>query len=129
MERPVSLRLGHFPVEVLAEADGGADNLQRAFRRAIRLYLNDAGADRPGWAYPDFLRDKKETGEVGVELSIDEVLWIAFEDEAERQGISPSRLASHAALYYAAEFEAGHIPRRILEETEDGELGEAQAEG
>lgn len=117
--QPLTLHLAHFPVEVLAGADGGGPReLRRALLRAIRLYLNDSGADRPGWAYPEFLRGKKPGGAMQVELTFDQDLLEALEDEASRQGVSVSQLAGHAALYYAAELEAGNIPRRILEEDE-----------
>jgi len=123
--QPLTLHLAHFPVEVLAGAEGGEpEQLQRSLLRAIRLYLNDAGADRPGWAYPEFLRGKKPGGAMQVELAIDEDLLEALEDEATRQGLSLSQLAGHAALYYAAELEAGNIPRRILEE-DRGAAGDA----
>lgn len=113
----LTLHLAHFPVEVLVGTEGGEpEQVQRSLLRAIRLYLNDAGADRPGWAYPEFLRGKKPAGAMQVELAIDEDLLEVLEDEAARQGLSLSQLAGHAALYYAAELEAGNIPRRILEE-------------
>lgn len=119
--QPLTLRLAHFPVEVLVGAEGGsADRLRRALLRAIRLYLTDSGADRPGWAYPDFLRGKEPRGGIEIELTIDENLRDALEDEAARQGVSITQLAGHAALYYAAELEAGNIPRRMLEEDANG---------
>jgi hypothetical protein len=104
-------------VEVLTEAAGNeTERVPGVLARALRLYLNDRGSDRAGWEYPDFLRDKPVGGEVELRMPIDEDLWLAFEDEATRQGLTASRLAGHAALYYAAELEAGHIPLRILEE-------------
>jgi len=121
--QPLTLRLAHFPVEVLAEAEGGGpDKVGCALLRAVRLYLNDSGADRPGWAYPEFLRGKEPGGAMRVELAINEDLLEGLEDEAGRQRVSISQLAGHAALYYAAELEAGNIPRRILEE-DDGSVG------
>jgi hypothetical protein len=113
----VSLRLGHFSVEVLTEAAGNeTERVPGVLARALRLYLNDRGADRAGWEYPEFLREKPAGGEVELRMPVDEDLWLAFEDEATRQGLTASRLAGHAVLYYAAELEAGHIPLRILEE-------------
>jgi hypothetical protein len=122
--QPLTLRLAHFPVEVLAGTEGsGPEQIGRALLRAIRLYLNDSGADRPGWAYPDFLRGKEPGGATQLELAIEADLLEGLEDEAGRQGVSISQLAGHAALYYAAELEAGNIPRRILE-ADDGAVGE-----
>jgi hypothetical protein len=95
--------------------------------RAVRLYLSDKDSGRPGWPYPDFLREK-EISEVKLELAIDRDLLRALEAEAGRQKVSVSRMAGHAALYYAAELDAGRLTERIADDLEGGEGGDAQAD-
>ena len=81
------------------------------------MYLSDSGSDKPGWRYPDALREASPD-EVELELSLDQGLWRALKAEAGEQGVSVSQLAGHAALYYAAELDAGRITRRILDAVE-----------
>lgn len=50
-----------------------------------------------------------------LELSVDEDLWRALEQESGRQGASVSQMVAHAALYYAAELNSGRITERVLE--------------
>ncbi len=118
MKRPVTLHLSQFVFQALAaDRENGFEDAAVELSRAVRLYLSDSEADRPGWTYPPALRDEDE-GEVELELSIDEDLWRGLEEEAGRQGVSVSRLAAHAALYYAAELDAGRITQRILDKLE-----------
>lgn len=84
--------------------------------RAIRFYLDDKDSDRPGWPYPVLLRKRHPSEEIEFELSIDSVLWHALKDEAKRQRVSVAQLLEHAALYYAAELDAGRITERILDD-------------
>jgi hypothetical protein len=71
-------------------------------------------------ALPGFLPDEEEAGErVTLELEIDSAVWTDFEREAERQGVSPQRLAEHAVLYFAADRDAGRITQRILDDLAD----------
>ena len=105
-----------------AEADGVRGDLSAGLERAVGAYLGDSGSDKPGWPYPDALREASP-GEVELELSLDQGLWRALEAEAGEQGVSVSQLAGHAALYYAAELDAGRVTQRILDaiEAEDDE--------
>lgn len=121
------MRLSKFSLEALA--GGSGQDLERAsarLARAVRLYLNDRESGQPGWVYPGFLRDK-ETDGVELELVVDEGLLRALEEEARRQHVSVSQMAGHAALYYAAELNAGHLTQRILDDLgdDDGEGGDA----
>jgi hypothetical protein len=81
--------------------------------RAVRYYLEDSDSGRVEWPCPDFLRNKPAGGGA-VELSVDEDLWDSFEQEASRQGVPVQRLAEHAALYFAADRDAGRVTQRIL---------------
>lgn len=120
----VKVKLGAFAGGMLAwkhqrDTDGGngapsSDDVVRA----IRFYLKEKGGDSTGWAYPDLLRQGRPEEEVEVELDIDESLWGQMEREAERQHVTVTQLLEHAALYYAAELDAGRLTERILDELE-----------
>jgi hypothetical protein len=116
----VSVEVGEFAVEALAgEAGNGAGHVPARVSRAIRIYLGDRGAERPGWRYPGFLRHPDTTVREKLELDVDEELWAEFVAEAGRQGITVEQLTEHAALYLAAEVNAGRITERILDDFED----------
>jgi hypothetical protein len=119
-----SVYLGEFALSALAgegikgsEADPAANLVS-----AIRVYLSDANRGHPGWSVPESPAESAGASEVRLELDVDEDLWVALEAEAARQEVSPSRLAGHASLYYAAELSSGRLTRRIAEELdhEDG---------
>lgn len=113
MKRPATVCISEFSLEVLAGEEGrGSEHVSARLARAIRLYLNYSDSDQPGWLYPSFRRDKV-VGEVEVELSVGEGLLRELEIEAERQGVTVSQMTEHAALYYAAELDAGHLTQRI----------------
>jgi hypothetical protein len=126
MKRSLTLRLSKFSLEALAGEQGQrSKQVQAKLARAVRLYLDDRDSGRPGWVYPGFLRDK-EASEVELELVADEGLLRALEEEAGKQGVSVSQMAGHAALYYAAELNAGHLTQRILDDLgDDGEGGDS----
>jgi hypothetical protein len=46
-------------------------------------------------------------------LALDRFTWEALEQEAARQGVSVSELASFAMLYYLADGDSGRIARRL----------------
>lgn len=125
MKGSLTLRLSKFSLEALTGEEGQrSKQVQTKLARAVRLYLNDRDSGQPGWAYPVFLRDK-EISEVELELVADEGLLRALEKEASRQRVSVSQMACHAALYYAAELNAGHLTQRILDDLgDDGEAGD-----
>jgi hypothetical protein len=64
------------------------------------------------------MRDREVGEEVELKLRIDRDLWRRLEEEAERQKVSLQKLLEHAALYAAAEVNAGRLTERILEEDE-----------
>lgn len=111
------MRLGAFAAEVLARklGNGGPPGSQD-FERVIRFYLGERSSRPAGWAYPDFLRERRASDEVELELNVDDLIWIALEAEAYEQEVAIDRLLEHATLYFAAEMDAGRATERILEE-------------
>jgi hypothetical protein len=119
----VRIRLGAFAGGMLAwkqQRDVGAvDDAQPSsddILKVIRFYLKEKGSGGPGWSYPDLLRQGSPEEEVEVELEIEESLWREMRAEASRQGVTITQLLEHAALYYAAELDAGRLTERILDE-------------
>lgn len=116
MKRSVTLKLGAIAIDALGGgAESGTGPSADDLLRAVRLYLNDKDRARAGWTYPRFLRDRNAK-RIELELSLEDSLWISLEGEAERQGVTISELLEHAALYYAAELDAGRVAERLLEE-------------
>lgn len=122
MKRSVTTRLGEFAVEALA-GHGGKGSRHVAVRlvQAIRCYLHDRDSGKAGWPYPVFLRDREVSEGAELELSVDTDLWRSLEAEAVRQGVSTQQMVEHAALYTAAEVNAGRITQRILDDLEAGD--------
>lgn len=122
MKQLVTVRLGAFATEALAgKADESGDEPgPEDVLRAINFYLYDKGANRPGWAYPAFLRDKSPSREVEFKLSIEDSLWRLLRKEAQGQRVTVEQLLEHAALYYAAELDAGHVTERMLGDVRKG---------
>ncbi len=116
MTRSVTVHLSEFVCSVVAgEGAESREHLAEKVVDAIRCYLGDRGTYGPGWAYPRFLREEEHPEEVALQLEIDSELWDLLEEEAERQGVSPQKMVSHASLYVAGEVDAGRATRRILE--------------
>jgi hypothetical protein len=97
--------------------NGGARVAAR-LARAVRYYLDEEDRERPGWRYPEFLREREEGDAVELELTLAAEEWRKLEAEAERQQVSVARLAEHAALYFVADLNAG---RSAAQAVEDGE--------
>ncbi len=117
--RSVSVELSEFAFEALAgEPSPDTGSLQLRLIQAIRLYLSDREVGRPGWRYPAWRHDRETGARGSIDLSIDEDLWSELATEAAQQGTSVDRLAEHAALYFAAELNAGRITERILDDFE-----------
>jgi hypothetical protein len=124
--RSVTVRLSEFACSVVAgEGQGNREHLAEKVVDAIRCYLGDKDSYGPGWAYPRFLREEEYPEEVALRLEIDGELWDLLEEEAERQGVSPQKMVTHASLYIAGEVDAGRTTRRIL----DGLEGPAEKGG
>jgi len=119
MKRSVTVTVGGFAMRGLAgENGGGADYVTERAERAIRAYLVEGEAERPGWRVPAFAR-REPARRVELRLSVDEDLWAAVQSEAAAQGVSIDQLVSHALLYHAAELDAGDITQRILDDLDD----------
>ena len=113
----VAVEIGEFAVEALAGGTGRrADAWSARISRALGVYLADRGSGRPGWAYPDFLRQAGTGARARLELEVDDELWGRFAAEASRQGVSVDRLTEHAALYLAAEMSSGRIAESDLDD-------------
>ncbi len=115
----VRVRLGAFAAEALARklGNGGPPGSQD-FERVIRFYLGERAAQPTGWVYPDFLRERRASEDIELDLSVEDFLWISLEAEAREQDVAVDRLLEHAMLYFAAEVDAGRATKRILEEIE-----------
>jgi hypothetical protein len=119
----VRIRLGAFAGGMLAwkrQRDvGSVDDAQPSsddILKVIRFYLKEKGSGGAGWSYPDLLRQGSPEEEIEVELEIEEALWREVRAEASRQRVTITQLLEHAALYYAAELDAGRLTERILDE-------------
>jgi hypothetical protein len=119
----VRVRLGAFAGGMLAWKDqrdpgsgGGSEPSSEDVLKVIRFYLRERGSGGTGWSYPDLLREGRPEEEVEVELEIEDPLWREVRAEAARQHVSITQLLEHAALYYAAELDAGRLTERILGE-------------
>src|SRR5436305_12351502 len=118
----VRVRLGAFAGGMLAwkhQRDVGlgsaAEPSPEDVLKVIRFYLKEKGRGSTGWSYPDLLREGSPEEEIEVELEIEDALWREVRTEAARQQVSVTQLLEHAALYYAAELDAGRLTGRILE--------------
>jgi hypothetical protein len=119
MSRSVTVHLSEFACSVVVgEGKDSREHLAERVVDAIRCYLGDRGTYGPGWAYPRFLREEEYPEEVALQLEIDGELWDLLEEEAERQGVSPQKMVTHASLYVAGEVDAGRATRRILDDLE-----------
>jgi hypothetical protein len=122
LKRSVTVSLGRFASQTIGggEGDGNGQASARA-ARAIRCYLNARGSDGAGWAYPSFLDERRGGEGIRLELRIEDGLWRALEEEAERQHVGVSQMLEHAVLYFAAEVDAGRFVERILDELDEVE--------
>jgi len=120
MSPTLTVTLSDFALDALARGrPRGSEEAKGRLVRATRFYLNEAAAQRPGWSVPTTLRPEREGTEVSVEL--DEDLLHRVQEEAGKQDVSLSRLVSQAVIYYAAEYDAGRITQRVLDELEGDE--------
>lgn len=118
--RLLRVTLSKFSYEALARGEPlGPEQAQARIVRATRFYLHEGDRGRPGWSVPSALRRDERT-DVELELELDDGLLRAVEVEAERQDVTLSRLVAQAAIYYAAEVDAGRITQRVLDDLEGG---------
>ncbi len=122
MKQLVTVRLGTLAAEALAgkaDENGGEPGPEDVLR-AITFYLKDKDVNRAGWVYPPFLRSRSPGGGVKFELRIEASMWRLLRKEAAGQSVTVEQLLEHAALYYAAELDSGHVTERML-----GDAGES----
>jgi hypothetical protein len=120
VKRAVTVRLGRLASQAIAgDERSGNGQASSSASEAILCYLNAKHDGTPGWPYPRFLDRGARDENVELSLSIDDELWRALEDEAERQHISAAQMLEHALLYFASEFDAGRITERILDDIEE----------
>lgn len=112
-----SVQISRFVQAALLRRSTGKGSRGTQLGLAISFYLRDRDRGSPAWAYPGFLRDTEPRADSSVvEVEVEDSVWALFEAEAERQGVGVSRLAEHAALYFAAAMDAGRVTQRFLED-------------
>jgi hypothetical protein len=122
VKRRVKVQLSEFAVNALEGEDGeGSEHVPARVLRAIFYYLGERDAGRVEWPYPAFMRGAKAGELVELELKVEEKLWSALEEEAASQGVSTQELLEHAALFLAADVNAGRLTERILDGIANGE--------
>lgn len=109
----VGIEVSGFTLTALGQRQADAAS---ELRLAVSFYLSERDADRPGWAYPGFLPAEPAATEPVVSVDLEPDLWRELALEAERQGVPIERLAAHAAIYFAAELDAGRITKRIVDD-------------
>lgn len=117
MRRTVTVAVGDFGLGALGGSfKRDSSSLARSLMQAIRYYLADRGSERAGWTYPSFRRDDRSGTTVEVEIEIEDGIWEAFSEEADRQGVTTGQLLQHAVLYFAADRDGGRLAQRIAED-------------
>lgn len=111
MDHQVTIALGQLALDALSA--GSVEQLRAKAGHAIRYYVSDKDANRPGWAYPRFLSGEGEQEQLELSVTLDSSLWTALREEAAEQHVSPEQLARHAVLYFVADEQAGKVPGRI----------------
>lgn len=125
VKRTVTLTVSKLASDAIARLGGAsAAGASLNLSAAIRVYLEDEGGGRAGWAFPGFLSEAEPGERTRIEVEIDRSLWERFEAQAAGQEVTADRLADHAALYLAAEIESGRVIERLLESS-----GGSNAEG
>jgi hypothetical protein len=116
MVQIATLELGEFTLDALAGEHGmDVESISSRLAGAIRYYLADRESGRPEWHTPTLPLDEAAGARVKLELSIDDSLWSSLREEAEQQGVTAQQLAVHAALYFAADRDAGRLTERIVD--------------
>jgi len=112
MTKSMTLRLDSFARQGMSEfAEERRDSASAVVRTASLYYLADRDSGRPGWRVPRFLRVQPDAD--GVELDLDDETFAALRQEANDQGVEPSRLAEHALLYFLADLDRGRVAERV----------------
>jgi hypothetical protein len=125
MTRSIDVEISEFAIKALEGEEGrGFEHVPGRLARGIRYYLNERNSGRVEWRYPDFRRSREPGRLVEVPLRIDEGVWSTLEEEAAHQAVTTQQMLDHAALFYAADVNAGRVTKRILDGIEhEGEEG------
>lgn len=94
---------------------GGDWDLAAVVGASIYYYLSDRRAGRPGWAVPPLPPPAAQPVPAEVTISLPESTWAELSEEAQAQGVEIERLVHHAALYFAADVDAGRVARRVID--------------
>jgi hypothetical protein len=117
MQQSNAVSLSKVSLELLVGDEGVSEaDLNRRLVVAVAYFLSQRGSDAPGYAYPEFRRGERVESARQLELTIDAELWEQFVLEAASQRVSPDQLLEHAALYFAANRDAGGLAERIAED-------------
>ncbi len=120
VKRAVIVHLGRLASQaIVGDDENGNGHASTAAAEAIRCYLGARSSAEAGWLYPAFLGRRRSDEDVELSLNIDDALWEALEQEAERQHTSAEQMLEHAVLYFAAELDAGRVTERILGDLEE----------
>jgi hypothetical protein len=112
MTKSMTLRLDSFGQQALSEfAEEQHDSASAVVRTASLYYLADRDSGRAAWRVPRFGRDQPSGGVLDIDL--DDATFAALRQEADGQGVDPSRLAEHALLYYLADLDGGRLAERV----------------
>jgi hypothetical protein len=108
----VVVPLGQLAAKALSAGQPRPDRLESLLQQTVRFYLGPGRGDA-GWAYPKFL-ELEDDAAATLDIQLEPAAWQELSAEAERQGVAPSALLQHAALYFAAARDAGRLTTRIL---------------
>lgn len=105
------IELGKFACAGIETHLGG--DIPAAVQTALAHYARKLKAGRGPLALPSFLADQDPLDpRVDFDLEVDAALEAVLDQEARRQGTTPTRLASHTVMVYLAELEfLGISPR------------------
>ena len=115
--RSRTLNVNEFALERL-ERSAELEDVPAAIlvRTAVLYYLSERDSGRTAWAYPGFARGERAEGR---DVKVDEEIAAALGEEADRQEVEPSELASHACLYLLADLDSGLLAGRLASMLEE----------
>ena len=123
MAKNLTLQMDAFGAQALREyASGFGGSVSDVLRLAARYYLSDADGGRLVWRVPQ-LSLQPNGNSVAFDLEVDPQTWQALQDEAQLQGIDVGPLATHAILYFIADWDSGRLSERLRDSLK-GDLSE-----
>jgi hypothetical protein len=105
--RSTTLRMDSFGKKAIEQyAQANRTSPSAVVQEAALYYLSDRESEKHAWRVPRFVRESGEPqGGEELQIDIDDSTWAAIEQEALRQGVSPTLLTQHAVLYFLAELD------------------------